>query len=842
MDTLVAQHTPMMQQYLRIKTQYPHMLLFYRMGDFYELFYEDAKKISSLLNITLTQRGQSAGQPIPMAGVPYHAAESYLAKLIKFGESVVICEQIGDPATSKGPVERQVVRIITPGTVSDDALLDKNQDNLLLAIHENKNLFGLAHFNISNGKFFILEVQGGDALFDELARLQPAEILVSEDFSNLNALKSFPSIKKCAPWHFDPSSAEHLLIKQFKTKDLTGFGCENHPIALGAAGCLLQYIQETQRKALPHIRGLGVEHRDEWVTLDAHTRKNLEITCNLQGEKAHTLLGVLDYTQTPMGSRLLQRWLHQPLRNHQQLQRRQLAIENLVNYPERSRFQELLHQCGDLERILARVALKTARPRDLAQLRDALTLLPEIKTHLAQCPQLQPLEQHILLFSSLKELLQKALIYNPPMLIRDGGVIAEGYHGELDELRQLQTNDGDFLIQLEQKEREQTGISTLKVNYNKIHGFYIEISRGQATNAPTHYIRRQTLKNAERFITPELKAHEEKVLNSSAKALALEKLLYESLLESVNLELAPLQKMATSVATLDVLANLAERATSLQLTKPELSSTPGLHIKGGRHLVIEQLLDHPFVPNDIYLDDNTRMLIITGPNMGGKSTYMRQTALIVLLAYIGSFIPATAATLGPIDRIFTRIGAADHLSRGHSTFMVEMTETANILHHATANSLVLMDEIGRGTSTYDGLSLAFACAEYLAQHIKSYTLFATHYFELTELPNHFSIIQNKHVSAVEHDSSIAFLYAIADGPANKSYGLQVAQLAGIPYPVIQLAQQKLSQLEKTITPMQPTQFISHPIVETLQQINPDSLTPKEALEVLYRLKEGTIRN
>ncbi len=847
MSTLLdaAQHTPMMQQYLRIKAQHPHMLLFYRMGDFYELFYDDAKKAAQLLNVTLTKRGQSAGQPIPMAGVPYHAAESYLAKLIKAGESVVICEQVGDPATSKGPVDRQVSRIITPGTVSDDAFLEETRDAILLAIYPQQTHFGLASLNISNGQLHILQVDSVTTLQDEIARLSPSEILIPETSTLSSLLKEHLAIKKRPEWAFEFTTAQQLLTQQFQTKDLSGFGCDHHPLAVIAAGCLLHYAQETQRTTLKHLHTLRVEQREEWITLDAHTRRNLEITENRQGEKNHTLIAVLDRTQTPMGSRLLQRWLHQPLRAHQKIQLRQQAIADLMQDDRLTHLQETLQHVGDMERILARIALKTARPRDLAKLRDTLKQLPAIKAHLNQLSShvLQQLNQAIAEFPALSQLLNAALVETPPSLLREGGVIATGFHAALDELRALQENAGDFLVQLEQTEKARTGIATLKVGYNKIHGFFIEISRGQAEHAPADYLRRQTLKNAERYITPALKAHEEKVLGSTSQALALEKMLYEQLLDTLGHDIINLQKTAAALATLDVLSTLAERAHTLQWVRPMLSDTPGINIQAGRHLVIEHYAQTPFVPNNTLLNTEKRMLIITGPNMGGKSTYMRQTALIVLLTYVGSFVPATAACIGPIDRIFTRIGASDNLAQGHSTFMVEMTETANILHNATANSLVLLDEIGRGTSTYDGLALAFACADYLATHIKAFTLFATHYFELTRLPDTIDTIKNGHVEVIEHKDSVVFLYTLLEGAASKSYGLQVAQLAGVPLPVLHLAKAKLQTLEvqshATTPPLEKkvTATTTHPLLEKLAAIHPDTLTPREALDLLYQIKK-----
>ncbi len=844
-------HTPMMQQYLRIKAEHNDMLVFYRMGDFYELFFDDAHKAAKLLNITLTARGQSAGNPIPMAGVPYHAAENYLAKLVKLGESIAICEQIGDPATSKGPVERKVVRIITPGTISDEALLEERQDNLLAAIHHEKNIFGIATLEVASGRFRVLQADGPESLASELERLKPAEILVSEMFEHFNLLENFRGVRRQPVWFFEPEAATRLLIEQFDTKDLTCFGCDDLPIAISAAGCLLQYANDTQRGTLPHIQSMQAERAEDSVMIDASTRRNLELTTNLSGGTENTLSEVLDKTATPMGSRLLRRWINRPLRNIKILNDRQQAIQNILDLNLQEDCHELLRGIGDIERILARIALKSARPRDLIQLRYTLSLLPEIQNKLTNvsAPLLQTLAKNISTFPEQFELLQKSVVENPPVVIRDGGVIARGYDDELDELLTLSEHAGEFLINLEKKERENTGISTLKVGYNRVHGYYIEISRAQSSQAPVEYIRRQTLKNAERFITPELKTFEDKVLSAKSRALAREKFLYDELLEKLLKHLTPLQLSAEGIATFDVLTNLAERAECLELVAPNLLEETGVDIKAGRHLVVEQVLEDPFVPNDTQLNNNRRMLIITGPNMGGKSTYMRQTALIVLMAYIGSFVPAKSASIGPIDRIFTRIGAADDLAGGRSTFMVEMTETANILHNATENSLVLLDEIGRGTSTFDGLSLAFAVAKHLVEKIKAFTLFATHYFELTNLPELNTHAFNIHLDAVEHHDKIVFLHAVQEGPANQSYGLQVAALAGVPRDVIKQAKQKLLQLENASVTQQ--QFVTNSSIQNdmfaeqqddelqraLDAINLDEITPKEALDALYKLKD-----
>jgi len=836
----------MMQQFLRIKAEFPHMLLFYRMGDFYELFYDDAKRAAELLDITLTARGASAGEPIPMAGVPYHAVEGYLARLIRLGESVAICEQIGDPATSKGPVERKVVRIVTPGTVTDEALLEERRDNLISAISHQGKHYGLATLDVTSGRFSLQEMEGEEALHSELERLRPAELLVDEE---LTLSLQHDSLRRLAPWHFEADSAERQLCRQFGTRDLAGFGCQGLTLGIGAAGALLQYVQDTQRSALPHLRGLSVEQREQAVLLDAASRRNLELEVNLGGDNRRTLAGVMDRTATPMGSRLLRRWINRPLRDHALLRARQQAIATLLDGALFEPLREQLRGIGDIERILTRIALKSARPRDLTQLRRALGRLPALHESLAELdsPLLSRLLERIATYPELHALLQRALIEEPPVLIRDGGVIAAGYDEELDELRAIRENAGQYLLDLEARERERSGIPTLKVSYNKVHGYYIEVTRAQSDKVPEEYIRRQTLKGAERYITPELKAFEDKALSAAERALAREKALYDALLDTLGQQLASLQESAAALAELDALNNLAERADALNLSLPQLVAEPGLAIRGGRHIVVEQVMDAPFVPNDIQLDDARRMLIVTGPNMGGKSTYMRQTALIVLLAHIGSFVPAESARIGPVDRIFTRIGASDDLATGRSTFMVEMTETANILNNASEQSLVLMDEIGRGTSTFDGMSLAWACARHLATELRAFTLFATHYFELTALPELLPNVANVHLDAVEHGEAIIFMHSVKEGPANQSYGLQVAQLAGVPRTVVQQARQKLRELEASSAAHtdeanpehQLGLFVpvrEHPLLAAMEALDPDSLSPREALQQLYRLK------
>lgn len=849
----LSQHTPMIHQYLTIKANYADKLLFYRMGDFYELFYDDAIKAAELLNITLTKRGQSNGQDIPMAGVPFHSAENYLAKLVKQGESVAICEQVSDSTSGKGPIERRVTRIITPGTLSDEAFLEARKSNFLLALSYKGDQFGLAYLDMSSGQFNILQVNDQEALVSELARIDPIELLIDETFHLECLLSICKTIRRRPSWEFDLTAATHCLTQHFQVRDLNGFDCQDLPLAIQAAGCLLNYAKATQQTNLFHLQPIRVYRREECVILDATTRLNLELTANLHGGKSNTLISVLDKTATPMGSRLLSRWIHSPLRDFVCIQARQKAIQYLVSKQIYVGLHSVLKSIGDIERIIARIGLKSARPRDLEQLRSALVCLPDIHNKLACLPDIKNNSEDLLIslrndiktFPSLFSLLQRAIIENPPVTIREGGVIAKGYDSELDGLQMLSENSGQYLLDLEKREREQSGINTLKVGFNRIHGYYIEISRLQAKQAPSHYIRRQTLTNTERFITPELKEFEDKALSAHSKALSLEKKLYDALLDKLLIYLTDLQITINALSQLDVLCCLAERAVTLKWVCPQLSNDPGIHFKAGRHLVIEQTIDVPFVANDISLTSQNRLLIITGPNMGGKSTYMRQTALICLLAMTGSFVPADNALIGPIDRIFTRIGAADDLAGGRSTFMVEMTEMAAILHNATEQSLVIMDEIGRGTSTFDGLALAFACAEYLAKEIKSHTLFATHYFELTELADKIDGVANCHFTAVEHQDKIVFLYKVDQGPANKSYALQVAQLAGVPNPVIKRAKEKLLSLEeqmhlphKTLfsPASSPIKTTVSPALELLAQTEPDHLTPKAALEILYRLK------
>ncbi|MBN2606672.1 MAG: DNA mismatch repair protein MutS [Thiotrichales bacterium] len=859
-------HTPMMQQYLAVKAEHPNHLLFYRMGDFYELFHEDAKKASELLDITLTARGKSGGEPIPMAGIPHHSADGYLAKLVKLGESVAICEQVGDPATSKGPVERKVVRIITPGTLVEDALLEDKAENLLCAIVQSETAndaqYGLVYLDVASGRFEGTMIADQEALSSEVERLKPAEIILPDDplfKQNLpETVRNRPNLVDFPAWHFEPESSRKRLLKQFGTKDLVAFGCNDLPALIAAAGGIIQYAQSMLQNDLAHVQSLHTYQQDDTLILDANSRRNLELDTNLSGGTHNTLFAILDKTATAMGSRLLKRWINQPLRDQAKLNARLDAIESLLTSYQIDAFRELLKPIGDLERILSRVSLYSARPRDLLHLGRSLLQLPELQTLLAEqsADRWQSLAKTLGFYPDLADTLDKALVESPPMLMRDGGVFAEGYDAELDELRNLKTQAGDYLLALEEREKERTGISTLKVGYNRVHGYYIEVSKLQANKVPMDYQRRQTLKGQERYITPELKTFEDKVLSANEKALAREKWLYQQLLEAINAELRPLQATAGALAEIDVLVNLARQANALNLNRPQLTDAPEISIIKGRHLTVEALSSQPFIPNDTCFDEQRRLQIITGPNMGGKSTFMRQTALIAILAYMGSYVPAESARLGPIDRIFTRIGASDDLTSGRSTFMVEMTETANILHHATENSLILMDEVGRGTSTFDGLALAWAIAEQMASKIKGYCLFATHYFELTTLNEQYDNVINIHLDAVEYQDKIVFLHQVQEGPASQSYGLQVAALAGVPKTVIDIAKQQLARLENQTLANAPVaqsasssphaqvdMFAYAPdpatenIMEQLQNCHPDEMTPKMALEKLYELKK-----
>ncbi len=863
MKTQKDPHTPMMQQYLRIKAQHPDMLMFYRMGDFYELFFDDAEKAAKLLGITLTRRGASAGEPIKMAGVPYHAAEQYLAKLVKAGESVAICEQVGDPATSKGPVAREVTRIITPGTLTDAALLEDKRDCILLSLFIHESTLGLAWLNLAAGQLRMMETSPQN-LVSELERLQPSEILLPESLTLPEIQNKHWALKRLPLWQFDLDSATGQLIRQFETHDLAGFGCEDLSIAIRAAGALLEYTRLTQGSATLHIASLQAERDSIYVRMDAATRRNLEISETIRGERFPTLLSLLDTCSTNMGSRLLQFWLHHPLRDRIEIQKRLDSIAALIGENGQNNYLPVcgfLRQIADIERITARIALKSARPRDLSGLRDSLKRLPGIIQTLTDCSskRTHQLIRAMQLEPALVDLLNRSLLEEPGVVLREGNVIANGYDAELDELRALQNNCGEFLLQLEIREKERTGIPSLKVEYNRVHGFYIEVTHAHSEKIPDDYRRRQTLKSAERYITPELKAFEDKALSAQDRALAREKYLYDILLDTLLAYIQPLQRLAASIAEIDVLCTFAERAQSLDYTAPLLSDESVFEINTGRHPVVENQVEN-FVANDVLLgtdhSDKPKMLIITGPNMGGKSTYMRQIALIALLAHCGSYVPARKVHLGMLDQIFTRIGAADDLASGRSTFMVEMTETANILHNATAQSLVLMDEIGRGTSTFDGLALAFAIARHLLNKNRSFTLFATHYFELTKLAEEFKQIQNVHLDAVEYKHRIVFLHKVAEGPASQSYGLQVAALAGVPESVIKVAKRHLSQLEQQsvekksqldlfsspISGIDEDSPQEHPVIALLANILPDELSPKQALEQLYLLKKTIDRD
>jgi len=840
----------MMQQYLRIKAQHPDMLLFYRMGDFYELFHDDAERAARLLDITLTTRGTSAGTPIRMAGVPYHAAEQYLAKLVKLGESVAICEQIGDPATAKGPVERKVMRIVTPGTLTDSALLEDKRENLLLAISATRGALGLAWLSLASGRFTVMETVPAN-IAAELERLRPSEILVAED-SAFTEISGQGAVKRLPAWHFDPEAGQRALCQQFGTRDLGGFGAAELGLAVGAAGALLGYARTTQGTAIAHVRALTVEQAGEFVRMDPATRRNLEISETIRGEAAPTLLSLLDTCATGMGSRWLRHALHHPLHDRAVPAARAAAVTVLMENDTHARVHALLRGSVDVERVTARVALRTARPRDLSGLRETLARLPELAAVLtgASAPRLAALSAALTPQPALADLLAAALKEDPAAVLREGGVIADGYDAELDELRALHNDCGRFLLDLEARERARTGIPNIKVEYNRVHGFYIEITKAQGDKVPDDYRRRQTLKNAERYITPELKAFEDKALSAQERALAREKLLFEQLLESLAAHIAALQDLAAALAELDGLAAFAERAATLDWCAPELSDEPLIDIEAGRHPVVQAQVE-TFVANDARLGPGRQMLLITGPNMGGKSTYMRQVALITLLACCGAYVPARRARLGPIDQIYTRIGAADDLAGGRSTFMVEMTEAAYILHHATPTSLVLMDEIGRGTSTFDGLALAWAIARHLVEKNRCHALFATHYFELTQLAVEFSEVANVHLDAVEHKDRIVFLHSVEEGPASRSYGLQVAQLAGVPGPVIRAAQRRLAQLEEmgaaagpqrdlfssTPVPEPEAASVEHPVVSLLRAANPDLMSPKDALDLLYQLRQ-----
>ena len=849
----LAAHTPMMQQYLRVKADHPDKLVFYRMGDFYELFYADAERAARLLDITLTSRGASAGAPIPMAGVPFHAVEQHLAKLMKTGESVVIVEQYGDPATSKGPVERKVARIVTPGTITDANLLDPRRDSLLAAFLPEGKRAGVAWLNLASGALTLSEGPLAEAAAT-LERIEPAELLLPEDLTAPSLRGRAVPARALPAWHFDRASAEQALARQLGTRDLGAYGASEVPLAVSAAGALVAYASATQQTALSHVREMRVEQRGEFLALDPATRRNLEITATLGGEPAPTLLSLFDACVTAAGSRRLRQWLTQPLADPSRAAARHDATEALLERPDvRAAVAERLKRTADVERIASRIALLTARPRDLAGLRDTLAAVPAVAALLdgIEIPLLATARHALELDGRWGALLARAIAPEPAANLRDGGVIAPGFDEALDELRGIDAHCGEFLVDLERRERERTGIPSLKVEFNRVHGFYIEVTHAHVQRVPAEYRRRQTLKNAERYITPELKTFEDKALSAQERALAREKQLFEALLADLAPAIPAFQQAADALADLDVLTALAERAQALRLSRPRFASEGGITIRGGRHPVVERQVGD-FIPNDLVLDRDRRLLVVTGPNMGGKSTYMRQAAVVGLLAHCGVFVPAAEATIGPLDAIFTRIGASDDLAGGRSTFMVEMTEAAYILNRATPRSLVLIDEIGRGTSTFDGLALAWAIAHHLAEKNRSLTLFATHYFELTALAAEIEGCANVHFDAVEHRDGIVFLHAVEEGPANRSYGLQVAKLAGVPGDTVRQARAYLARLDQfnaradgqqdlfaappATTSASPETARAEALAERIAALDPDALSPREALEALYELK------
>ena len=857
-DPDLSAHTPMMQQYLRIKAGFPDTLVLYRMGDFYELFYGDAEKAARLLDITLTRRGQSAGEPVVMAGVPFHSVESYLSKLIKLGESVAICEQVGDVATAKGPVERKVVRVITPGTLTDAELLSDKSESVLMAVHQGpRNQCGLAWLSVTQAQLQCAQCTP-DELADWVARVHPSELIHSADLTpaferalaDACAAQSVPMTMR-AQWQFDPALGLRKLLELLRVANLSAWSAQEMPLAHAAAAALLAYAEHTQGRPLSHVQGIQVQHDDELVQLPLATRRNLELTQTLRGEAAPTLLSLLDTCLTGMGSRMLRRWLLEPRRD------RAIALQRLeaITFLRSGRWQELragIKGSTDIERISARIALRQVRPREL------VGLLATLDKTAALAPLVLDLDGWLIQLGhgltappACATLLRAAIQESPAALVRDGGVIAVGFDAELDELHAIQDNCDGFLLDLEQRERARTGIANLRVQFNRVHGFYIEVTQGQADKVPPDYRRRQTLKNAERYITPELKAFEDKALSAQERALAREKMLYEQLLEQLQVHVPALTTVAQALATLDALGTLCERSLTLDWCAPQFAAEPCIEITGGRHPVVQARLAETssgaFIANNTSLNARQRMLVITGPNMGGKSTYMRQIAVIVLLACIGSYVPATQCRIGPIDAIHTRIGAADDLANAQSTFMLEMTEAAQILHGATAHSLVLMDEIGRGTSTFDGLALAAAIASHLHGRSRAFTLFATHYFELTEFPATHHGAANVHVSAAESGRDIVFLHEVQAGPASRSYGIQVARLAGMPASVLNQAQHALAALESNANASQAQVDLFAPppsapppaasdLEAALERFDPDTLSPREALEALYQLK------
>ncbi|CCG19185.1 DNA mismatch repair protein MutS [Taylorella asinigenitalis 14/45] len=857
-----ASLTPMMQQYFNLKSQAgDDVLLMFRMGDFYEMFYDDAQLASRILNLTLTKRGHTGGNDIPMAGIPVQSLDQYLSRLVASGLSVAIGEQVGDPASSKGPVERKLVRIITPGTITDENLLPQKSDSLILCIYSKGVHSGITWLNLANGDFASSEILS-KSLDQELYRLSPAEIIVPESSNYKFSYKC--TITKVPDWHFDLKECTLRLKEFFKIDDLSVFGLGvEASLNIISAGCLLRYIVKTQNENLGHIKKIYIESESRFLGLDPFTRKNLELTESLSSSKGPTLFSTLDNCETGMGSRLLRNWIHNPLKNNSEINERQTNVSQFLQ-PTNEEFsisqilktlKDQLKPITDIERLSSRVAMLTIKPKELAKLRDSLHTLEVVRKFLLEnYGNLSINLECIPKAEELKEYLSRAIATEPSTQIRDGGVIAKGFDAELDDLRNTSSNNGSFLLEYETKLKEATGISLLRVEYNRVQGFFIEIPKSRAENVPDTFRRKQTLKNVERFTTPELKQWEDKILSADERALKREKYLYDEILQNIQIWVSLLQDIAKLVASIDVYSALAYHAYNNNWIKPELVEGTSIAIEQGRHPVVERTIEK-FTANDCFLNSENRMQIITGPNMGGKSTYMRQTALIVLLARMGSYVPAESASIGEVDAIFTRIGASDDLAGGRSTFMVEMIEAASILTNSTNGSLVLMDEIGRGTSTYDGLSLAWAIACRLLNHNKSLTLFATHYFELTRLVDEYKGIANVHLSAVETSDGLVFMHEVHDGPANKSYGIQVAQKAGLPMAVIKQAQNVLerlnqsnsSQMDLFDTQVSDIDVSFEDPAETrdkfknlqdfISDIDPDELSPREALETLYRLKD-----
>ncbi len=843
-------NTPMMQQYLRIKADYPDTLLFYRMGDFYELFYEDAEQAARLLDITLTSRNKSSPNPIKMAGVPFHSVNQYIQKLIQQSIPVAICEQVGDPAKAKGPVERKVVRVITPGTLTDENFLDARTENLIMAVHETDASCSIAILEVSSGRFLAREIPEPQSIHSEIERIQPAEVLVADSAPLAEQLKT-EGLREIPQWYFGLERASELLKKQYGVQSLAAFGCDLHPEATAVAGALLQYALDVFGSELPHIQVLQFEDPDDYLILDSYSWRNLEVERNLSGDTKNSLLELYDGCSTAMGARTLRRWFRKPSRNRSEVQRRHIIIEHLLEVGALITLNPKLKSIADVERISSRIATRSAKPTDLVRLRESLKSVPSLieSINAGDCAEAKTLCGSMDDIPEVVDVLARAIVDEPSNQLRTGGFINPQYDAELGELVRLRDDSGLALAQMEVRERTRTSIRNLKVHYNRVHGYYIEVPRQAADQVPEDYVRRQTLKNNERYITPELRKFESEILSAKEKALAREKLLYEQLLDQLQPFISRMQSTAASLAELDVLCNFAELSITHDLTRPELVEQPGISIVGGRHPMVEAMLNKPFVPNCAELNSDNRLLMITGPNMGGKSTYMRQTAVITLLAYTGCYVPAKSATIGPVDRIFTRIGASDDLSAGSSTFMVEMTEMAAILHGATEHSLVIVDEIGRGTSTFDGLALAWACADSLLNDIRTLCMFSTHYFEITALAEQSTGARNVHLDAVQHAGKIVFLYEVKDGATNQSYGIQVARLAGIPSKVVSVASERLAKLTQSVgnrehvatTQQQLSIFdtepaTSSPLEDKLAEIEPDELSPKEALEMLYLLK------